>query len=164
MYPHSDFTPTMKQTKALYQAQRHADPVKRSLEQSSNTVQRRNARTNQAVQEYESELGAALKNFPAQKKRRVLVPRTQETWNQNTRAGRATSHFYPGDKTPIFYKTTSAEIDPCNIIIAPLLGQARDSGNAVAGGYHLRVPLRSQNWDFFTPRGEKSVAGNTKTP
>ena len=93
-----------------------------------------------------------------------MVPRTQETRNQITRAGRATSHVYPGDKSPIFYKTASAEIAPCDIIIAPLLGRARDSGDAVAGGYHLRVPLRSQNRDFFTPRGEKSVANHTKTP
>ena len=42
-------------------------------------------------------IGDALKNFPTQKKRRVLVPRTQETPNQITRASRATSHFYPGD-------------------------------------------------------------------
>ena len=102
--------------------------------------------------------------FSHMKKRRVLVPRTQETRNQITRAGRATSHVYPGDKSPIFYKTASAEIAPCDIIIAPLLGRARDSGDAVAGGYHLRVPLRSQNRDFFTPRGEKSVSNNTKTP
>ena len=86
-------------------------------------------------------VGAALKNFPARKKRRVLVPSTQETRNQTTRAGRATSHVYPGDILQIFYKTASAEIAPCEIIIAPLLGQARDSGDAVAGGYHLRVPL-----------------------
>ena len=83
---------------------------------------------------------------------------------KNGRAGRATSHFYPSDKSPIFYKTASEEIDPCDIIIAPLLGGARDSGDAVAGGYHLRVPLRSQNRNFFTPRGEKSVAGRTDTP
>jgi len=88
----------------------------------------------------------------------------QETRNQITRASRATSHVCPGDKLPIFCKTASAEIAPCNIIIAPLLGRACDSGDAVAGGYHLRVPLRSQNRDFFTPRGEKSVANYTKTP
>ena len=63
-----------------------------------------------------------------------------------------------------FYKTASAEIAPCDIIIAPLLGRARDSGDAVAGGYHLRVPQRSQNRDFFTPHGEKSIANHTKTP
>jgi len=102
--------------------------------------------------------------FQREKKRRVLVPRTQETRNQITRAGRATSHVYPGDKSPIFYKAASVEIAPCDIIIAPLLGRACDSGDAVAGGYHLRVPLRSQNRDFFTPRGEKSVANHTKTP
>ena len=73
-----------------------------------------------------------------------------------------TTHVYPGDKLPIFYKTTSAEIAPCDIIIAPLLGRARDSGDAVAGGYHLRVPLRIQNCDFSTPLGEKSVANHTK--
>ena len=53
MNPQSDCTtPTKKQTKALRQVQRCADPVKRRLEQSSITVQRRSARTNQAVQEH----------------------------------------------------------------------------------------------------------------
>ena len=64
MNPHSDCTPTKKQTKALYQAQRRANPVKRSLEQSSDTVRRRNARTNQAVQEHESEQRAAAREVP----------------------------------------------------------------------------------------------------
>jgi hypothetical protein len=64
MNPHSDCTPTKKQTKALYQARRHANPVKRSLEQSSDTVRRRNARTNQAVQEDESEQRAAAREVP----------------------------------------------------------------------------------------------------
>ena len=54
MNPQSDCTtPTKKQTKALRQAQRRADPLKRRLEQSSVTVQRRSACTNQAVQEHE---------------------------------------------------------------------------------------------------------------
>ncbi len=61
MNPHSDCTPTKNQTKALYQARRHANTVVRSLEQSSNTVRRRNARTNQAVQEHESEQRAAAR-------------------------------------------------------------------------------------------------------
>ena len=65
MNPQSDCTtPTKKQTKALHQAQRRADPVKRRLEQSSNTVQRRSARTNQAVQEHESEQQAAAREEP----------------------------------------------------------------------------------------------------
>ena len=64
MNPHSDCTPTNKQTKALCQAQRRADPVKRRLEQSSNTVRRRSARTNQAVQEHESEQRAAAREEP----------------------------------------------------------------------------------------------------
>ena len=42
-------TPTKKQTKALRQAQRRANPVTRRLEQSSDTVRRRSAHTNQAV-------------------------------------------------------------------------------------------------------------------
>ncbi len=46
-------TPTKKQTKALRQSQRRADPIKRRLEQSSNAVRRRSARTNQTVQEHE---------------------------------------------------------------------------------------------------------------
>ena len=64
MNPYSDCTLTKKQTKALYQAQRRANPVKRSLEQSSNTVRRRNACTNQAVQEHESEQRAAAREVP----------------------------------------------------------------------------------------------------
>ena len=56
MNPQSDCTtPTKKQIKALYQAQRRANPVKRRLEQSSNTVQRRSARINQVVQDHDSE-------------------------------------------------------------------------------------------------------------
>jgi len=56
MNPQSDCTtPTKKQIKALYQAQRHANPIKRRLEQSSDTVQRRSACINQAVQDHESE-------------------------------------------------------------------------------------------------------------
>jgi hypothetical protein len=61
MNPHSDCTPTKKQTKALHQAQRRADPVKRRLEQSSDTVRRRSAHINQAVQEHESEQQAAAR-------------------------------------------------------------------------------------------------------
>ncbi len=64
MNPHSDCTPTKDQTKALYQAQRRANPVVRSLEQSSNTVQQHNARTNQAVQEHESEQQASTREEP----------------------------------------------------------------------------------------------------
>ena len=64
MNPHSDCTPTKNQTKALYQAQRRANPVVRSLEQSSNTVRQCNACTNQAVQEHESEQRAAAREEP----------------------------------------------------------------------------------------------------
>ena len=58
MNPHSDCTPTKK---ALYQWQRRANPVVRSLEQSPDNVRRRNACTNQAVQEHESEQRAAAR-------------------------------------------------------------------------------------------------------
>ena len=62
MNPHSDCTPTKK---ALYQRQRRANPVVRSLEQSYITVQRHNARTNhQAVREHESEQRAAAREEP----------------------------------------------------------------------------------------------------
>ncbi len=65
MNPHSDCTPTKNQTKALYQARRRcANPVVRSLEQSSNTVRQRNAGTNQAVREHESEQQAAAREEP----------------------------------------------------------------------------------------------------
>ena len=74
MNPQSDCTtPTKKQIKALYQAQRRANPVKRRLEQSSDTVQRqrRSAHINQAVQDHESEQQAAA--------REVSGVREQET-------------------------------------------------------------------------------------
>ncbi len=64
MNPHFDCTPTKNQTKALNQARRRANLVVRSLEQSSNTVRRRNARTNQAVQEHKSEQRAATREEP----------------------------------------------------------------------------------------------------
>jgi hypothetical protein len=64
MNPHSDCIPTKNQTKALYQVRRHANPVVRSLEQSSDNVRRRNAHTNQAVQEHESEQRAAARDEP----------------------------------------------------------------------------------------------------
>ncbi len=64
MNPHSDCTPMKNQTKALYQAQRRANPVLRSLEQSSDNVRRRDARTNQAVREHESEQRAAAREEP----------------------------------------------------------------------------------------------------
>jgi len=78
---------------------------------------------------------------------------TQETRNQITRAGRATSHVYPGDKSSIFYKTASVEIAPCDIIIAPLLGQARNSGDAVAGGYRslARATVKLESRLFYSP-------------
>ena len=55
MNPHSDCTPTKKQTKALYQARRHANPVKRSLEQSSDTARKRIAREEPGVREQRQE-------------------------------------------------------------------------------------------------------------
>ena len=67
MNPHSNCTPTKNQTKKalnLYQAQRRANPVRRSLDQSSDTVRRHNARTNQAVQVHESEQRAAARDVP----------------------------------------------------------------------------------------------------
>ena len=65
MNPHSDCTtPTKKQIKALYQAQSRANTVKRRLEQSSDTVRRRSARINQAVQDHESEQRAAAREVP----------------------------------------------------------------------------------------------------
>ena len=54
MNPHSDCTPMRNQRRAAYQAQRHADPVARSLEQSADTVQRAITCTNLGVQEHES--------------------------------------------------------------------------------------------------------------
>ena len=49
---------------ALYQRERHANPVVRSLKQSSDNVQRRNARTNLDVREHESEQRAAAREEP----------------------------------------------------------------------------------------------------
>ena len=60
MNSHSNCTCTPTK-KALYQRQRHANTVVRSLEQSSDNVRRCNARTNQAVREHESEQRAAAR-------------------------------------------------------------------------------------------------------
>ena len=64
MNPHFDCTPMKNRTKALYQAQRRSNHIVRSLEQSSDTVRRRNAHTNQAVQEHESDQLAAAREEP----------------------------------------------------------------------------------------------------
>ena len=61
MNPHSNCTPTKK---ALYQRQRRADPERRSLEQSSDTVRRAIVRTDQAVREHESERHTAARDEP----------------------------------------------------------------------------------------------------
>jgi len=52
------------QTKALYQAQRRANPVVRSLEQSSNTGRRRIAREVLGVRDHESEQRAVAREEP----------------------------------------------------------------------------------------------------
>jgi len=52
------------QTKALYQAQRHANPVVRSLEKFSDTGQRRIAREVLGVQDHESEQLAVARKEP----------------------------------------------------------------------------------------------------
>ncbi len=65
MNPHSDWN----QTKAAYQAQRRANPVVRSLEQSAHTVQQAYARTNQGVRERESEQQAAAREEPGVQER-----------------------------------------------------------------------------------------------
>ena len=52
------------QTKALYQATRHANPVVRSLEQSSDTGRRCIAREVLGVQDHESEQWAAAREEP----------------------------------------------------------------------------------------------------
>jgi hypothetical protein len=52
------------QTKALYQAQRRANPVVRSLEQSSDTGRRRIAREVLGVRDHESEQRAVAREEP----------------------------------------------------------------------------------------------------
>ena len=65
MNPQSDCTtPTKKQTKALRQAQRRANPVLRSLEQSSDTARKRIAREEPGVREHEIEQRAAAREEP----------------------------------------------------------------------------------------------------
>ena len=73
MKPRSDCTRTKKQTKAPDLAQRHADPVKRRLKQSSNTVQSCSACTNQAVQEHDSEQQAAAREVPGVQEQEQLA-------------------------------------------------------------------------------------------
>ena len=103
MHPHSDCTPTKKQTMALHQAQRRVNPVKRRLEQSFDTVQRRNARTNQAVQEHESEQRAAAREVPGVREqeqsaatvRRAIV-RTDQGVQEHESEQRAAAREEPG--------------------------------------------------------------------
>jgi hypothetical protein len=78
----------------------------------------------------------------------VLVPRTQPKL----------CDFLPNINSHRLNNSTSPQINPCDIIIATLLGHAHGIGNAVAGGHHLRVPLRSQNRKFATHCGEKIIA------
>jgi len=52
------------QTKSLYQAQRRANPVVRSLEQSSDTGRRRIAREVLGVRDHESEQRAVAREEP----------------------------------------------------------------------------------------------------
>jgi len=58
------------QTKALYQAQRRANPVVRSLEQSSNTGRRRIAREVLGVRDHESEQRAVAREEPGMQEQR----------------------------------------------------------------------------------------------
>ena len=60
------------QTKALYQAQRRANPVVRSLEQSSDTGRRRIAREVLGVRDHESEQRAVAREEPG----------VQEQWQE----------------------------------------------------------------------------------
>jgi len=53
---------------------------------------------------------------------------------------------------------------PLQYYYRPLLGQARGFGDAVAGGFHLCMPLQSQNCEFATTGGENNIADSTKIP
>ena len=74
MNPYSECTPMKNTKKALYQRERGANPVVRSLEQSSENVRWRNACTNQAVRERESEQQAAAREEPG------VLERESELW------------------------------------------------------------------------------------
>ena len=65
MNPLSNCTPTRNQRRATYQAQRHADPVVRSLEQSADTEQEAIEHTFLGVGEHESAQQAVAREDPA---------------------------------------------------------------------------------------------------
>ena len=86
------------------------------------------------------------------KKKQFFVPR-----RQHKLCKRAEPHPIspPTDKLLKPAQTTSPYIDPCNIIIAPLLGQARGFGHAVTGGYHLCMRLQIRIARLPLPRVKK---------
>ncbi len=78
------------QTKALYQAQRRANPVVRGLEQSSNTGRRRISRVVLGVRDHESEQRAVAREEPG-----VQEQRREQEQPANTRQ-RAVAREEPG--------------------------------------------------------------------
>ncbi len=54
---------------------------------------------------------------------------------------------------PILLNTIFINIDPCGRLFAKLLVLCHDLGDVVARGYHLRVPLRRESWEFGAPGG-----------
>jgi hypothetical protein len=70
--------------------------------------------------------------------KKVLVPRTQQKFKPKKRHN---AQFVPPPKLAISTLPKYQPLDPCNIIIAALLGCARGFGDAVARDAHLRVQL-----------------------
>ena len=67
------------------------------------------------------------------------------------------SQFVPPPKSAISTLPKYQPLDPCNIIIAALLGRDRGFGNAVARGAHLCVRLRRQKRVLATPGRDKAA-------
>jgi len=72
------------QTKALYQAQRHSNPVERSLEQSSDTGQKRIAREEPRVRELEQPADT-MRRSVAREEPGVQEQRREQEQPANTR-------------------------------------------------------------------------------
>ena len=85
--------------------------------------------------------------------KRAVMDRTRMMHQQN--------HFQNYTLLLILLNAIFIEIKPRGEEIAMLILRLRGGHHIVLRGCYLRVPLRSQNWDFSTPCG-KNYATSTK--
>jgi hypothetical protein len=92
----------------------------------------------------ESVIGAALENFPLVTKK-VFAPHGKKETSSFPLLCQFCQSALPSKSTP------------CNIIIAALLGRARNFGEVVARGHRLPMQLPCMNCVSFCPLGKKAI-------